>query len=130
MQMEDSITLVSTAIKTRQVLPSPSYHARSDSFQVYVGKLGNAYIKNSEVAGQTDFFYGFGTAWVESTSISLRSCGGGITAVRATGFLKILCSRYLKYSLLISCTPKITQVELLYSLCSFFPLKYFEIVTC
>ncbi|TVY49150.1 putative pectinesterase [Lachnellula occidentalis] len=47
---------------------------------IYVGKLGNAYFKNGEVAGQTDFFYGFGTAWVEKTSISLRSCGGGITA--------------------------------------------------
>jgi len=36
------------------------------------------------VAGETDFFYGFGTAWVENTSISLRSCGGGITAWKGT----------------------------------------------
>jgi pectin methylesterase-like acyl-CoA thioesterase len=48
--------------------------------QIYVGKLGNAYFKNGEVAGETDFFYGFGTAWVEQTSIALRNCGGGITA--------------------------------------------------
>jgi pectin methylesterase-like acyl-CoA thioesterase len=47
---------------------------------IYVGKLGNAYFKNSEIAGQTDFFYGFGTAWVANCSIPLRGCGGGITA--------------------------------------------------
>lgn len=52
--------------------------------QIYVGKLGNAYFKKGEVAGQTDFFYGFGTAWVEKTSIALRSCGGGITAWKGT----------------------------------------------
>lgn len=44
---------------------------------VYVGKFGNAYFKGGEVAGQTDFFYGFGTAWVTNTLIKLRSCGGG-----------------------------------------------------
>ncbi|TVY29419.1 putative pectinesterase A [Lachnellula hyalina] len=58
------------------------YYTGFYSYQdtIYVGKLGNAYFKNGEVAGQTDFFYGFGTAWVEKTSIALRSCGGGITA--------------------------------------------------
>jgi pectin methylesterase-like acyl-CoA thioesterase len=54
--------------------------AVSHTSQIYVGKLGNAYFKNGEVAGETDFFYGFGTAWVEQTSIALRNCGGGITA--------------------------------------------------
>jgi len=51
---------------------------------VYVGKLGNAYFKGGEVAGQTDFFYGFGTAWITNTKITLRSCGGGITAWKGT----------------------------------------------
>ncbi|TVY46949.1 putative pectinesterase 67 [Lachnellula cervina] len=62
------------------------YYTGFYSYQdtVYVGKLGNAYFKNGEVAGQTDFFYGFGTAWVEKTSIALRSCGGGITAWKGT----------------------------------------------
>jgi pectinesterase len=45
---------------------------------------GNAYFKYNEIAGQTDFFYGFGTAWVEVTSIPLRACGGGITAWKGT----------------------------------------------
>jgi hypothetical protein len=35
---------------------------------------------DSEVAGQTDFFYGFGTCWVTNSEVTLRGCGGGITA--------------------------------------------------
>jgi hypothetical protein len=62
------------------------YYSGFYSYQdtIYVGKLGNAYIKNGEVAGQTDFFYGFGTCWVSNTQILLRSCGGGITAWKGT----------------------------------------------
>ncbi|KAI8932268.1 hypothetical protein NX059_010469 [Plenodomus lindquistii] len=51
---------------------------------VYVGKLGNAYFYKNEIAGQTDFFYGFGTAWVQSSLVTLRGCGGGITAWKGT----------------------------------------------
>ena len=51
---------------------------------MYVGKLGSAYFSQSTIAGQTDFFYGFGTAWVQSSDIRLRSCGGGITAWKGT----------------------------------------------
>jgi len=62
------------------------YYTGFYSYQdtIYVGKLGNAYFKNGEVTGETDFFYGFGTAWVEQTSIALRNCGGGITAWKGT----------------------------------------------
>jgi len=49
-----------------------------------VGKLGNAYFYKNEIAGQTDFFYGFGTAWIQSSIVTLRSCGGGITAWKGT----------------------------------------------
>lgn len=49
-----------------------------------MGKLGNAYFYENEVAGQTDFFYGFGTAWIQSSKVSLRGCGGGITAWKGT----------------------------------------------
>lgn len=38
----------------------------------------------SEIAGQTDFFYGFGTCWVADSLVSLRGCGGGITAWKGT----------------------------------------------
>ncbi|KAH8723769.1 pectin lyase fold/virulence factor [Phaeosphaeriaceae sp. PMI808] len=51
---------------------------------VYVGKLGNAYFYKNEIAGQTDFFYGFGTAWIQSSLVTLRNCGGGITAWKGT----------------------------------------------
>jgi pectin methylesterase-like acyl-CoA thioesterase len=49
-----------------------------------VGKLGNAYFFKNEIAGQTDFLYGFGTAWIQSSKLLLRSCGGGITAWKGT----------------------------------------------
>jgi hypothetical protein len=51
---------------------------------VYIGKLGNAYFYKNEIAGQTDFLYGFGTAWIQSSLLTLRNCGGGITAWKGT----------------------------------------------
>jgi pectin methylesterase-like acyl-CoA thioesterase len=51
---------------------------------VYVGKLGNAVMYDSVIAGQTDFLYGFGTLFVHRSSLLLRSCGGGITAWKGT----------------------------------------------
>ncbi|KAJ8121757.1 hypothetical protein ONZ43_g1870 [Nemania bipapillata] len=51
---------------------------------VYIGKLGNAYFYDTVVAGQTDFLYGFGTLFIENSSLSLRSCGGGVTAWKGT----------------------------------------------
>ncbi|KAF3005423.1 hypothetical protein E8E14_002053 [Neopestalotiopsis sp. 37M] len=51
---------------------------------VYVGKLGNAYFYDNVIAGQVDFLYGFGTAWIEQSTLALRSCGGGITAWKGT----------------------------------------------
>ncbi|KAF7589380.1 hypothetical protein BBP40_004428 [Aspergillus hancockii] len=62
------------------------YHCGFYSYQdtVYVGKLGNAYFHKSIIAGQTDFLYGFGTAWIQSSQILLRNCGGGVTAWKGT----------------------------------------------
>ncbi|KAF4929430.1 putative pectinesterase/pectinesterase inhibitor 33 [Colletotrichum viniferum] len=51
---------------------------------LYVGKLGNAYFYDNVIAGQTDFLYGFGTAYIEKSTLSLRNCGGGITAWKGT----------------------------------------------
>ncbi|KAI1824357.1 carbohydrate esterase family 8 protein [Xylaria intraflava] len=51
---------------------------------VYVGKLGNVYMYDTIVAGQTDFLYGFGTLFIENSTLSLRACGGGITAWKGT----------------------------------------------
>ncbi|KAI9359950.1 pectin methylesterase [Zopfochytrium polystomum] len=65
---------------------SSFYRCGFYSFQdtLYVGKLANAYFKENIIAGQTDFFYGFGTAWVENSTVVLRNCGGGITAWKGT----------------------------------------------
>ncbi|KGO75454.1 Pectinesterase, catalytic [Penicillium italicum] len=62
------------------------YHCGFYSYQdtVYIGKLGNAYFYQSILAGQTDFLYGFGTAWIQSSALQLRGCGGGITAWKGT----------------------------------------------
>ncbi|GME36851.1 Pectinesterase catalytic [Neofusicoccum parvum] len=62
------------------------YYCGFYSYQdtIYIGKLGNAYFYDSIIAGQTDFLYGFGTAWIQSSLLSLRSCGGGITAWKGT----------------------------------------------
>lgn len=62
------------------------YHCGIYSYQdtLYVGHLGNAYFYGSEIAGQTDFLYGFGTAWIENSTLSLRGCGGGIIAWKGT----------------------------------------------
>ncbi|KAF4999678.1 hypothetical protein FDECE_11432 [Fusarium decemcellulare] len=51
---------------------------------VYVGKLGNAFFYDNVIAGQTDFLYGFGTAYIDRSTLSLRNCGGGITAWKGT----------------------------------------------
>ncbi|KUI57599.1 Putative pectinesterase 11 [Cytospora mali] len=51
---------------------------------IYVGKLGNAYFYDTVVAGQTDFLYGFGTLYITKSALSLRHCGGGITAWKGT----------------------------------------------
>ncbi|KAJ5970547.1 Pectinesterase catalytic [Penicillium vulpinum] len=62
------------------------YYCGFYSYQdtIYIGKLGNAYFYSSIIAGQTDFLYGFGTAWIQSSAIQLRGCGGGITAWKGT----------------------------------------------
>ncbi|KAF4550892.1 Pectinesterase-like protein 1 [Elsinoe fawcettii] len=62
------------------------YYCGFYSYQdtVYVGKLGNSYMYKSIIAGQTDFFYGFGTLWVQSSEVLMRGCGGGITAWKGT----------------------------------------------
>lgn len=62
----------------------PGHLSNTSIVQVYIGKLGNAYFYKNILAGQTDFLYGFGTAWIQSCTILLRGCGGGITAWKGT----------------------------------------------
>lgn len=66
-------------------LPLPSHpQILTKKIQIYIGKLGSAYMYKSILAGQTDFLYGFGTLFIQSSQIILRSCGGGITAWKGT----------------------------------------------
>lgn len=62
------------------------YYTQFLSYQdtVYIGKIGNAYMYDCIIGGETDFFYGFGTLWVQNSDIKLRGCGGGITAWKGT----------------------------------------------
>ncbi|KAF2191429.1 carbohydrate esterase family 8 protein [Zopfia rhizophila CBS 207.26] len=62
------------------------YFCSFKSYQdtIYVGKLANSYMKFCEIAGQTDFLYGFGTLWISASTLLLRNCGGGITAWKGT----------------------------------------------
>lgn len=71
-------------------LRSPFHLSRDGKLmkQVYIGKLANAYFYNSILAGETDFLYGFGTAYVQSSSVHLRNCGGGITAWKGANTTK------------------------------------------
>lgn len=59
-------------------------HSTDCHSQIYVGKLANAYFYDTVVAGQTDFLYGFGTLYITKSTLSLRHCGGGITAWKGT----------------------------------------------
>ncbi|KAB8217942.1 pectin lyase fold/virulence factor [Aspergillus novoparasiticus] len=62
------------------------YYSWLYSYQdtVFIGKLGNAYFHSSMVAGETDFLYGFGTAWFEQCDLVLQGCGGWITPWKGT----------------------------------------------
>ncbi|KAM3580621.1 hypothetical protein VKS41_006690 [Umbelopsis sp. WA50703] len=57
---------------------------RSYQDTVYVGRFGSAYFEGCEIAGQTDFLFGFGTGWIENSTIASRGAGGGITAWKGT----------------------------------------------
>lgn len=52
--------------------------------KIFIGKLGNVVLHDSIIAGQTDFIYGFGTLFVADSTLLLRGCGGGITAMKGT----------------------------------------------
>ncbi|KAM5349605.1 hypothetical protein ACJ41O_006110 [Fusarium nematophilum] len=51
---------------------------------IFAGKLGNVFMHDSIIAGQTDFLYGFGTLFIERSTLLMRGCGGGITAWKGT----------------------------------------------
>lgn len=52
--------------------------------KIFAGKLGNIMMHDSIVAGQVDFLYGFGTLFVDRSTLLWRGCGGGLTAWKGT----------------------------------------------
>ncbi|CUA71215.1 Putative pectinesterase/pectinesterase inhibitor 26 [Rhizoctonia solani] len=46
----------------------------------YTGRNGSTYVIGGTIYGQTDYLFGFGTAWFEKVTLANRACGGGITA--------------------------------------------------
>ncbi|EIN10136.1 carbohydrate esterase family 8 protein [Punctularia strigosozonata HHB-11173 SS5] len=50
----------------------------------YTGRNGSTYVVDSIVYGQTDYLFGFGTAWFERVVLANRACGGGLVAWKGT----------------------------------------------
>ncbi|EGN98149.1 carbohydrate esterase family 8 protein [Serpula lacrymans var. lacrymans S7.3] len=50
----------------------------------YTGHGASTYAVDSIIYGQTDYLFGFGTAWFQSVTLANRACGGGITAWQGT----------------------------------------------
>ncbi|KAG1838919.1 carbohydrate esterase family 8 protein [Suillus subalutaceus] len=46
----------------------------------YTGHGAYSYAVDSIIYGQTDYLFGFGTAWFQNVILANRACGGGITA--------------------------------------------------
>ncbi|CAO3695488.1 unnamed protein product [Umbelopsis ramanniana] len=57
---------------------------RSYQDTIYAGRFASVYFEGCEVAGQTDFLFGFGTLYIENSTIASRGAGGGITAWKGT----------------------------------------------
>ncbi|EMD39671.1 carbohydrate esterase family 8 protein [Gelatoporia subvermispora B] len=50
----------------------------------YTGHSGNTYVIDSIIFGQTDYLFGFGTAWFQNVILANRACGGGLVAWQST----------------------------------------------
>ncbi|CAK5269838.1 unnamed protein product [Mycena citricolor] len=46
----------------------------------YTGRNASTYVVDSVIFGQTDYLFGFGTAWFQNVILANRACGGGIVA--------------------------------------------------
>ncbi|RPD56135.1 pectin lyase-like protein [Lentinus tigrinus ALCF2SS1-7] len=63
----------------------------------YTGRNASTYVVNSIIFGQTDYLFGFGTAWFENVTLANRACGGGITAWKGTNLTDAPGNRYGAY---------------------------------
>ncbi|PAV17026.1 carbohydrate esterase family 8 [Pyrrhoderma noxium] len=63
----------------------------------YTGRDASTYVVDSIIFGQTDYLFGFGTAWFESVTLANRACGGGIVAWKGTNQTDAQGNRYGAY---------------------------------
>ncbi|OAX32132.1 pectin lyase-like protein, partial [Rhizopogon vinicolor AM-OR11-026] len=54
----------------------------------YTGSGAYTYAFDSIIYGQTDYLFGYGTAWFQNVTLANRACGGGITAWQGTSGTK------------------------------------------
>ncbi|KAL5524410.1 hypothetical protein ACEPAF_9550 [Sanghuangporus sanghuang] len=63
----------------------------------YTGRNASTYVVDSIIFGQTDYLFGFGTAWFEDIILANRACGGGIVAWKGTNRTDAPGNRYGAY---------------------------------
>ncbi|KAI0762007.1 pectin lyase-like protein [Trametes elegans] len=63
----------------------------------YTGRNASTYVVDSIIYGQTDYLFGFGTAWFEQITLANRACGGGIVAWKGTNLTDAPGNRYGAY---------------------------------
>lgn len=75
------------------------YGCTFESFQDtwYTGRNASTYVMDSIIFGQTDYLFGFGTAWFQNVILANRACGGGIIAWKGTNLTDAPGNRYGAY---------------------------------
>jgi len=63
----------------------------------YTGRNGSTYVVDSIIYGQTDYLFGFGTAWFQNVVLANRACGGGLVAWKGTNLTDAPGNRYGAY---------------------------------
>lgn len=63
----------------------------------YTGRNASTYVVDSTIYGQTDYLFGFGTAWFQNVTLANRACGGGIVAWKGSNQSDALGNRYGAY---------------------------------
>ncbi|KAF8904077.1 pectin lyase-like protein [Gymnopilus junonius] len=70
----------------------------------YTGRNGSTYVVDSIIYGQTDYLFGFGTAWFQNVILANRACGGGLVAWKGTNLTDApgnRCGAYISDSTII-----------------------------
>ncbi|KAJ7243738.1 pectin lyase-like protein [Mycena rebaudengoi] len=91
---------ISQALVTDISYANASFYACSfASFQDtwYTGRNASTYVVDSVIFGQTDYLFGFGTAWFQNVILANRACGGGLVAWKGTNLTDAPGNRYGAY---------------------------------